>query len=96
MVTGMWTYVRNKYFNPSDVKIYLPDHYFTKYDIFEVTVSLPPRDNPIGIVAQYCEHHNMSYISQSTKNISWNHAFTARNSTNLLILSIGIKEPTTV
>ena len=73
------------------LNIYLLDHHFIKYYIFEVNVHFPPRVTPIGIVDQYCEHHNMSYIPQSTKNITCKHAFSARNSTNLFILSIGIK-----
>ena len=36
----------------------------------------------------------MSYISQSTDNIPWNHAFPERNRNNVFILRIGIKEPT--
>ena len=42
-------------------------HSFVKYDIFYVTFTFPPIGTPIGIVAQYCEHHNMSYISHSEK-----------------------------
>ena len=38
----------------------------------------------------------MSYISQSCNNILWNHAFPDRNRTNVWILSIGRREPTTV
>ena len=38
----------------------------------------------------------MYYISQSTKNIPWNCAFTVRNSANVWILIIGIKETTKV
>ena len=44
--------------------IYLSDHPFIKYFIFEFNVNFPARGNPVGIVAQYREHHNMSYISQ--------------------------------
>ena len=40
--------------------VYLSDHPFIKYDIFEVNVNFPPRVTPIGIVKKYCEHHNMS------------------------------------
>ena len=46
------------------LKIDLSHHPFIKYDIFEVNVNLPPRGTTIGIVAQYCGHNNMSYISQ--------------------------------
>ena len=49
----------------STLKIELSDNIFVKDDIFEVHVNFPPRGTPIGIVAQYFEHHNMSYISQS-------------------------------
>ena len=34
----------------------LSDHTFIKDDIFEVNANFPPRDTPIGIVTQYCEH----------------------------------------
>ena len=61
-------------------------HPFIKDDIFKV----------IGIFAQYCDHHNISYISQSTNNIPWNHYFPARNRINVCILIIEIKYPTTV
>ena len=56
-----------KYFHLSNIKIYILDHPFIKEDICEATVTLPPRDTYIGVVDQYCENHNMSYISQSTK-----------------------------
>ena len=46
------------------LKIDLSDHPFIKYDIFEVNVNLSLRGTPIGIVAQYYEHHNMLYIYQ--------------------------------
>ena len=32
---------------------------FIKYYIYEFNVNFQPRGTPIGIVAQYCEHHNM-------------------------------------
>ena len=44
------------------LKIILLGHTLNKYDIFEVTVTFPPRGNPIVIVDQYCDHHNMSYF----------------------------------
>ena len=78
------------------LKIDLSYHPLNKDDIFEVDVNFPPRGTPIGIVTQYCEHHNMSYISQSTNNSPWNDKFPDRNRTNVWILSIGIKKPTTV
>ena len=77
------------------LKIDLSDHPFIKDDIFEANVNYPPRGTPIGIIAHYCEHHNVSYNSQSKNNSQSNHAFPARNSTNFYILVIGIKEPTT-
>ena len=46
------------------LKMYFSDHPFIKHDIFEVNVNSPRRGPPIGIVTQYCEHHNMSYIYQ--------------------------------
>ena len=46
------------------LKIELSDHPFIKYDIFEGNFNFPPRDTPIGITIQSCEHHNMSHISQ--------------------------------
>ena len=81
----------NIYILPT-LKIDLSYHPFIKDDIFEVNVNLPPR----GIVAQYCENHNMSYIYQSQNNIPWNCYFTARNGTNFWILSIYRKGQTTV
>ena len=78
------------------LKIYPSDHPFIKYDIFGVNLKFSPRGTPIGIVTQYCEHHNMSYISQSENNIPYNHELSDRNITTLWILSIVRKEPTTV
>ena len=75
--------------------MYLSDHPLIKYDIFEVNVNFPPRGTPIGILEQYCEHHNMSYISQSANNISRNHSFPAINRTNVWMISIGRKESKT-
>ena len=46
------------------LKVYLLDHPFIKYDIFEFNIYFPPIGTPIGIVTQYCEIHNMSYIYQ--------------------------------
>ena len=76
------------------LKIDLSDHSFIKDDIFEVIVNFPSRGPPIGITTQYCEHHNMSYISKSENNSPWDHAFPARNRENIWILIIGRKEPT--
>ena len=78
------------------LKIDPSDNPFIKDDIFEGNVNFPPRGTPISIVTQYCEHHNISYISQSENNSPWNHEFPARNSTNVWILSIDIKELTSV
>ena len=77
------------------LKIDISDHPFIKDGIFEVTVKFPPRGTPSGIVVQYCDHHNISYTSQSTNNSPCNHCFPAINSTNVWILIVGIKEPTT-
>ena len=44
------------------LKFELLDHPFIKYYIFEVHVTLSPRGNRIGIISQYYEQHNMSYI----------------------------------
>ena len=46
------------------LKIDLSDHPFIQDDIFEGNYNFPPREIPIGIVTQYCENHNMSYISK--------------------------------
>ena len=46
------------------LKIDFSYHPIIKDDIFEVNVNLLPRGTIIGIVAQYCEHNNMSYIYQ--------------------------------
>ena len=74
------------------LKIDLSYHPFVKYVIFGGDVNFPPRGTIVVIITQYCEHHNISYISQSENNSQWNHAFPARNSTNVCILGIGIKE----
>ena len=74
------------------LKIDLSDHPFIKEDIFKVNVNFPPRGTHIGIVVQYCEHHNMPYIYRSTKNSPLNCDFTTRNRNNVWILIIGIKE----
>ena len=55
------------------LKFYPSYHTFIKDDIFEVNVNFPPRGTNIGIVTQYCGHHNMSYISQSENNSLCNH-----------------------
>ena len=78
------------------LKTDLSDDPFIKDDIFEVNVNFPPRYTPIVIVAQYCEHHNISYTSLSTNHIPCNHAFPDRNRTNFWILRIFRKETTTV
>ena len=78
------------------LKTELLDHPFIKYYIFEVNVNFPPKGTPIGIVTQYCKHHNISYISQSENSSPWNHECPDRNRTNVWILSIGRKEPTPV
>ena len=77
------------------LKIDLSDNPLIKYDIFEFNANFPPRDNPIDIVTQYCEHHIMSYISLSTNNSPWNHVFPDRNRINVWILVIGRKDTTT-
>ena len=46
---------------PSNTKIDLSDHTFIKDNIFEATVTFPPRGTPIGILDQYCKYHTMSY-----------------------------------
>ena len=94
MVTCFWNYYWHKFFHPSRIKIDLSYHPFTTDDIFEVTVHFPPRCT-IDIVAQYCEHCNISYISQSTNNSPWNHDFPEINSTDVWIIFIVKKEPTT-
>ena len=58
--------------HPPAIKTYLFDQPLIKYDIFEEKVTFPPRGTPIVIVNYYCEHHNMTYISQSDNNIPWN------------------------
>ena len=50
------------------LKLYLSDHPFTKYDIFEAAVSFPSRVSPIVIFVKYCGHHNMSYVFRSKNN----------------------------
>ena len=49
------------------LKIDTSDYLFIRDNIFLVYVNFAPTGNHIGIVAQYCEHHNMSYMySQQT------------------------------
>ena len=78
------------------LKIDLSDNPLIKDDIFEVNVNFSTKGAPIGIITQYCEHHNMSYISQSSNNVPWNNSFPAINRTSFWILSIVRKEPTPV
>ena len=78
------------------LKVDLSDHTIIKDDIFEVNVNFPPRGTPIGIVTQYCEQHNISYISQSENNIPWYHKFPYRKSDTVWFLSIDRKDSTTV
>ena len=40
-------------------------------DVFEAAINFPPQSTPVGIVSQYCEHHNMSHISQFIKKLPW-------------------------
>ena len=65
------------------LKFDLSDHPFIKYDIFQVAVNFPPRGIPVGIVAQYGEHHNMSYTYRETNKRPWNRAYPERNETTL-------------
>ena len=78
------------------IKIDLSDHPFIKEDICEAKVKFSQRGNRIGIINYYCEHHNITYIPQSNRNIPWNRALHSRQRTNFWILSIWIKETTTV
>ena len=75
---------------------YLSDLPFIKDDIFEAAVSCPPKGTLIGIVAQYCKHHNMPYVYQPENNSPCTQTLPARNITNLCILIIGVNDPTTV
>ena len=95
MVTQFWTYDWHKYFAPPKLKIDLSNNPFTKDDIFEVTVNFPPIGTNIVIIIQYCEHHSMYYIFQSTNNTPWDCYFTVINRNNVWILRIGRKEQTT-
>ena len=76
MVTRFLTNNWNKNFYPYKMQIDLSDHPFIKYDISDVTVIFPPRGTTMGIVSQYCEHHNMYYISQLKINSPQNRALT--------------------
>ena len=88
MVTRFLTYAWKNISTLPTLKIDLSDYPFIKDDIFGVNVSFTPRGTPIGIVTQYCEYHNMSYISQSTNNSPWNNTLPSRNRTNFWILSM--------
>ena len=70
----------------------ISDHLFIKGDIFEGIFNFPPRYTPLGIATQYCEHHNISYISRPENNSPYNHAFQSRNRIHFWILSIGRKK----
>ena len=70
------------------LKIDLSYHNFVKDNAFESKVKFPPRGTPISMVVHYCENHSMSYVYQSTKDSPCNRALTARNITNVWILSI--------
>ena len=78
------------------IKIDPSDHPFIKYDIFEAAVTFPARFNPIDIITYYCEHHKITYIYQSNNNSPHNRAFPEIQRTNVCILGVWIKEPTTV
>ena len=95
MVTRFWTYAWKNTSTLPTLIFDLSDHPFIKDNIFEFDVNLAPIGTPIDIATQYCEHHNMSYISQLKKNSPRNHFFPSRNTTNFWILGIGRKEPTT-
>ena len=73
------------------IKMYLSYHPFIKDDIFESTVKFPPRGTTIGIVDQYCEHHNMYYVSKSNNNRQWNQNLPTGNRNNACIIIIGKK-----
>ena len=66
----------------------LSDYPYIKYDTFEVTVTVPSRGNPIGIVDKYCEHHNTQYIYQLKNNGPLKLYFPERNKTNVWVLII--------
>ena len=54
---------KNIYALPT-LEIDISGHPFIKENIFEAAVMLPPRCTTIVIVAQYCEHHNISFVPQ--------------------------------
>ena len=76
------------------LKNYLLDHSLIKYEISEVTVKYSPRCTHIGIIYQYYDNNNISYVPQSTNNSPWNWTFPEINRTNVWIIIIWIKEPT--
>ena len=90
LMTGTNFYILPKF------KSDLSYHPFIKYDIFEFNVTFLPRGSHIDIDVQYCEHHNMYYISCSTNTSPWKGGFSVRNRTNVWIIIILIKETTTV
>ena len=75
---------------------YLSYHTFVKDYMFEATVHYLPRGTHTGIVAQYCEHHNMFYIYLLTSTSPWNCDLAAINSNDSCIIITGRKKPTTV
>ena len=78
------------------LKADLLEHLFIKDDIFEATAKFPLMGKTIGMIVNYCEHHNIYYGYQSRNNSPWNGVSLERNRTNVCIILIGKKEPTTV
>ena len=82
--------------NITKIKIYLSNNPFIKDDIFEATVTFPPRGTPIYTITYYYYHHIITYIYQSKNNNTWKRSFTTIQRTNICVLIIGIKHPTTL
>ena len=78
------------------IRIDLYDHPFIKYDIYESTVTLTSRGNPNVIIKYYCDHNNMTYVTQSNNNNPLDIDLPARKRANAWILCIVRKDPTTV
>ena len=54
--------VTNIYSLPT-INVDISNHPFIKDDLFKATVNFPPGVTPIDIFSQYCERHNIYYIS---------------------------------
>ena len=97
MLVTWFQYIKiHRHIIPPNNKNDLSNHPFIKDEIFEATVNFSPRFTPIGIITYYFEHRNMTYIYLSNNNSPCKIALPSRQINNVWVLSIGIKDPTTL